>query len=185
MGKKVIVALAFVVAFISLNIFSRFLYEQSWFSNTTFSNQLDPFDIITLIVTTIVTIWLGWYVSKKITEQRYQKEYVINDLKQIEEELTLIDRTMQSSNIELQLILGLLDKLKTYIERFSKTIEIFEISCVDPKDFDTLYQNLYEKTTDIDGNQLLLDESNRNEINQVCLSFVLKTRSMVFKINKD
>ena len=41
-------------------------------------------------MTTIVTMWLGWYVSKKLTEQRYQKEYIITDLKKIEEEINYI-----------------------------------------------------------------------------------------------
>lgn len=185
MGKKIILVFAITIVFILLNIFSKFLYEQSWFSSTTFSTQLDPFDIITLVVTSLVTVWLGWYVSKKITEQRYQKEYVINDLKQIEEELNFIERSMQSSNIDLQSLLGLLNKLKTYIERFSKTIEIFGISCVDAKTLDTFYRELYIITTDLDSNQLLLDETNRNEINQVCSSFVIHTRSMIFEINKN
>ena len=185
MGKKIIIIFLLIIAFVLLNVFSRFLYEQSWFSSTTFSTQLDPFDIITLVVTSLVTIWLGWYVSKKITEQRFQKEYVINDLKQIEEELNFIERNMQSSNIELQSLLDLLNKLKTYIERFSKTVEIFEITCVDARTLDDFYQKLYIKTTDLDGNQLLVNEVNRHEINQVCAAFVIHTRSMIFKINKN
>ncbi len=183
MVKKITFALVAITTFILLNIFSRFLYSQSWFSTTTFSKELNPFEIITLVVTTLVTIWLGWFVSKKLTEQRYQKEYIINDLKIIEEEINFIEKSIQYSTVDLQTLLGLLNKLKTYLERFSKTIEIFEIKSVDALNLNEIYIKLYEKTTDIESNQLSLNDTNRNEIYKICNDFIITTRKMIFTIN--
>lgn len=185
MGKKIVFALCILISLILLDIFSRFLYEQSWFSSFRFSKDLDPFDVITLVCTSLLTIWLGWYVSRKITEQRYEKEYIITDLKRIEEEINQIEKSMESSSIELQTLLNLLIKLKTNIDRFSKTVEIFNISCIEAKSLESFYTNLYKKTTNLEGTFLPSGDPIRNEINQVCADFVIKTREMIFKVNKD
>ncbi len=184
MGKKIALVFSLVVSFVLLNVFARFLYSQTWFSTTSFSKELDPFDIITLVVTTAVTVWLGLYVSKKITEQRFEKEYVINDLKHIEEEINHIEKNMQSREMDIQSILDLLNKLNIYIERFSKTIEIFEITCIEVNGLNKAYKKLYKKTTNIDGSQLVLDGPIRNEINKVCSDFIIKTREMIKTVNK-
>lgn len=184
MGNKIIIGILIGVSFILLNIFSRFLYNQSWYSNSSLAKELNPFEIISLVVTTVVTIWLGWYVSKKITEQRYEKEYVITDLKKIEEEIEFIERNLQFPNIEIQTLLDHLNKLKICIDRFSKTAEIFQISCVNNVELENIYRKLYTKTTNLEGNILTNDNPVRNEITQVCNEIILKTRSMIFKINK-
>lgn len=184
MEKKITYGFILIIAFVLLNIFSRCLYEESWFSSTTFAKELNPFDIITLIVTTIVTLWLGWYVSKKLTEQRYQKEYIITDLKKIEEEINYIERVMESTTLDLQTLLGVLNKLKIYIDRFSKTIDVFQISSIDSKELNKYYTKLFIKSTDLDGDKLDLDEVNRNEINQVSAEFIIVIREMIFTINK-
>ena len=185
MGKKIVYFFALIFSLIIIDIFSRFLYDQSWFGATTLSKELNPIDVVTLIVTTIVTIWLGWYVSSKITAQRFEKEYLINDLKQIEQEIFFIEKNIDNSDIELQKLLSLLDKLNTYIDRFSKTIEVFNVSCVNVKMLNKNFRKLYTKTTDIDGNVFQTDNSNRKEINQVLTKFIIETRKMIFTINKN
>jgi hypothetical protein len=184
MGKKITIVIAFGVSFVLLDIFSRFLYSQSWFGTTTFSKEVNPFDIIVLVVTSLVTIWLGWYVSKRITEQRYQKEYLINDLKEIEEEINTIQRgILSSSTLEIQTLIGFLNKLRTYMDRFSKTIEVFEISSINTKELNNQYNTLFQKATDLDGTHLVIDEIVLNELNSVCVEFVIRTRRMIFKVN--
>ena len=185
MGQKIKFGLI-VIILILIDIFSRFLYAQSWFSSSTFKKELDPFIIFSLIVTTLLTLWLGWYVSKKFTEQRYEKEFIITDLKQIEEEIKYLERNLLSSSLDIQNVLGMLIKLKIYIDRFSMTIEIFKISTLaEVKVLDDNYKKLYKKTTDIDGNILILDSHLRNEISQVCSKLIGGTRQMIFKINKN
>lgn len=185
MGKKIIIGLLLFIALILINIFSRFLYAQSWFSSSSFKKELDPFAIISLIVTTLVTLWLAWYVSKKVTEQRYEKEFFISDLKQIEEEIKFLERSLISSSIDLQSLLCILIKLKIYIDRFSNTAEIFKITAVlKVQTLDNYYTKLYKITTDLEGNQLLLEDPNRIAINQVCTKLIIETRGMIFKINK-
>lgn len=184
MGKKISIAIFIIVSFIALDIFSRFLYAQSWFGNTSFAKEVNPLDIITLVISTSVTIWLGIYISKKLTEQRYQKEYIINDIKLIEEEIVFFDRnTMQSSSLDLQPTVNVLNKLKSYIDRFSKSLEIFNIS-IDIKLLNSGFNNLYTKVTNTSGSSLILDDTNKHEIASICNDLVLVTRKIVCSINK-
>jgi len=184
MGKKIMFICFAVISLILIDVFSRFLYDQSWFGSTTLANEVDPFDIINLIVTLIATIWLGWYVSKKLTEKRFEKEYIITDLKQIEEEISYIEKNVESSRLELDTVLNMLNKLSAHIERFSKTIQIFKISAINVIKLKKNYQELYEKTTNVEGNFLQIDTENRNEINQICTDFVITAREMIYTINK-
>lgn len=183
MVKKIGILISIFTAFILLNLFTRFLYSQSWFGTTTFSKELNPFDIISLIVSSIVTIWLGWYVSKKLTEQRYQKEYIINDLKQIEEEISFIEKNIMFSSTDLQTQLDILNRLNNYIDKFSKTIQIFQIKYLDITELLNNYTILYKKTTNLESTQLSMDDAIRYEINKVCNDFIVETRKLIFKIN--
>jgi len=186
MVKKIIAGFSIIIIFILLNIFSRFLYDQSWFSKSTFKNDLDPYTIISLIVTTMVTIWLGLYVSKKITEQRYEKEFIISDLIRIEEEIKSLERKLSSTSTDLQSLIIKLNKINTYIERFAMTVEIINAESVLRKNIlEGNYMKLYKKTTDLDGDQLNINDPIHHEITKICTKFIVDTRAMILKINKQ
>jgi hypothetical protein len=185
MVKKIIIGIIIIIVFILLNIFSRFLYDQSWYSTYTFKKELEPYTIISLIVTTLVTLWLGWYVSKKITEQRFEKEFIISDLKKIEDEIKFLERSFSASAIDIQALLAILLQLNTYIDRYSNTVEIIGISSLlSTSSLKTCYRNLYMKTTNLDGNQLLLNDPIRVEITRECTTFICETRKLILIINK-
>lgn len=185
MAKKIGIALSLLLVFVLLDIFARFLYAQSWFGTTTFSKELNPFDVITLIVTTLITIWLGIYISKKLTEQRYQKEYIINDIKLIEDEILFFERnTYHTSSLDLLPTVSQLNKLKNYIDRFSKSLKIFNISNVSVSGLNSKFNSLYNLVTDTGGLNLVLDETNKHEIDSVCKDLMLETRKIVCSINK-
>ena len=185
MGKNIIYIVLAAVFFIAVDVFSRFLYAQSWFSKTVVLNEINPLDIISLSVSTILAILLGWYFSKKLTVQRYEKEYIISDIKQIADEIITIEREMKVSNMELQELLNILNNFKIYIDRFTKTIDIFQVTSINTDNLCNYYSHLYQITTNTDGNQFNIDETARIEISNICSSFILETRQMIFKLNKE
>lgn len=185
MGKKVIIGLLSFVLIIVLFFFISLLYCQSWFSTVTLSKELVPLDVFNLLFTSGITVFLAWYITKKLTEQRYEKEFVIGDLKNIEEQINYIEKlTSDIQSIQLQPLLDLLTKLQTHIERFNKTIDILKMPCNDSKKLNIYYTSLFKKATDVDGLQLDLDSVKRNEIHKVCNNFVVTTRSIICAINK-
>jgi hypothetical protein len=185
MGKKVIIGILTIPILILLFLFFRILYCQSWLTRATISTEIVPLDVFNLIITSGLTLFLAWYITKRLTEQRYEKEYIIEDLKNIEEQINYIERlTGDIQTIQLQPLLEIFNKLQNHIERFNKTSEVFNISCKDSLSLSSNYNSLYKKATDIDGLQLDIDSIKRNEIHTTCSNFVITTRSLICEINK-
>jgi|WetSurMetagenome_2_1015567.scaffolds.fasta_scaffold44829_2 hypothetical protein len=186
MAKKIIIGIILICSFNLVFYFFKFLFSQSWFSTLTLSTELVPLDVINIIVTSIMAIFLAWYITKRLSEQRFKKEFIIGDLKNIEEQIHYIERvTNDLQKIQLQPLLDLLLKLETHIHRFNKSLEILHINCNESKKLDKYYTSLYIKATDVDGQELDIDSAKRNEIRKVCTKFVLATRSIIYIINKQ
>lgn len=186
MGKnKIVYIFLGIPILIVIDIFSRFLYEKSWFSSVKLSNEVDPIDIFSIIASSIVAIWLGLYITRKLSAQRFQKEYLISDIKKIEEEVSFIEGKMQESNIELQTIIELLNKFKLYIDRFSSTIRIFQVTSINSCELNYNYNRLYSTTTNTEGDLFIIDETVRIEINVICSSIIESTRQMIYIINNE
>jgi len=185
MAKRIIVCILSLLILITFFFFIRFLHCHAWLSNVTITKEIDPLDVFTLIISSAITIFLAWYITKKLSEQRYEKEFIITDLKTIEDQINYIERLVQDSQIiQLQQLLDIFNKLRSNIDRFLKTIEIFEISCSESTKLNTLYNTLYKTVTDIDGIQLEMNEINRSKIHITCSNLVITTRKIIYTINK-
>jgi len=184
MGKNLIYFLLAIPSLIVIDIFSRFLFAKSWLSNIKLSNEVDPMNIFSTLISAFVAIWLGWYITRKLSAQRFEKEYIISDIKKIEEELFLIEKKLEVTKIDLQTVLELLSRFNLYIDRFSKTIDIFKVTSINATNLSSAYQKLYLKTTNTEGDQLNIDDSVKIEINTICSSILVETRQMIFTINK-
>ncbi len=185
MGYRIIIGIAVVISFILLNVFSRFIYDQSWFGTYKFSKEVNPYDIISLVVTSLITIWLGWYISKKINNLRYQKDYLIDDLKLIEIEINKIESNLNNTEVDLQILINILTIVNININRFKKTADIFKLKKIDMQTLENCYSNLYSKSTNTEGEFLTLSESNCNELKQLCSEFIIAVRTQIYKINNQ
>lgn len=186
MGKKIIFFLGGCLIFIALHCFSRFIYNQSWFGETSLDTQVNPFDIITLIINSGLTVWLGIYIAKKLTEQRYQKEYLMDDLKKIENYVYDIDKAIEiSSTISLDQLLDHCNKIKVSISRFEQTLNIFNISDYNTIALNSQFVNLYSEITNLPGNTLIINGVNRITISNHCTNVVTQTRLLIFMVNKN
>ena len=63
MGKRIALYVLIAAGLVCLDIFSRYLYSQSWLSSFTLNKQVDPIAVFALIISSLVTIWLGVYVG--------------------------------------------------------------------------------------------------------------------------
>lgn len=167
-----------------VDIFARFLYEKTWFSSVTLSNAVDPMDIFSSVISTSSAIWLGWYITRKLSAQRFEKEYIITDIKKIEEELFSLEKQLKVSNMELQTVLEILNNFNLYINRFSKTLDIFEVKSISPTNLSKAFQKLYVRTTNVEGTHLNIDQTLTIEIRTICSAILIETRQMICAINK-
>lgn len=184
MGKKIGWFIAFIIFSIPVNIFCRFLYDQTWFGVYTFEHQLNLVDIVALIVSSGVTIWLGIYIAKKISEQRYQKEFIINDLKAIEDEVVYIQKELiNGQTVDIARLLDYTNRLQSNIGRFKKTLEIFETECHPDNDLMVKFRTFYTHVTNVGGSLLNLNNSVVVQINADCNDLILTTRKIIREIN--
>jgi hypothetical protein len=76
-----------------------------------------------LLILLLVSIFIAWYVTKRLSEERFDKELVIADLRDIEscmkKTLELYDRSNNNNEILIHL-----NQLHILIQRFQRTIDI-------------------------------------------------------------
>lgn len=130
MGKITIIlfSISLVVIVAVITVLSFGLLQTSW----SYSYVVEPIDIINILVTVLVTIFVAWYVTKKLSEERFEKELIISDLKSIEECIKKILDSYEQENANKQ-VLALINQLHILINRFEKTVAPQRISTIDLK----------------------------------------------------
>lgn len=177
--------LAVLLLFLT-GVFLHIIFKASWAKHIVVTNEIKFFDVFNLIATSSVTIWIGWYIGKKVGEKRYEKDYVIDDLKEIEKGIRNIESlTNNRKKIELDELLLELNKLRIYLDTFHATVSTFEISKVDPNNLNLHHKLLFIKLSNLPGKILEPDDVFKNEINLMYSEFIKATRATIFRINKN
>lgn len=186
MAKKTIIFLAFFFGMIFLVEFFSFLRCHYWLSTLDVDRTLNPLEVFNILITSTVTISVAWYISKKITEQRFEKELLIGDLKQVEKEVHSIEDIINNSDtIDVNLVLLKIGSIRNNIDRFESTVEILNLKGADTIDLNKSFNNLYSFSTDVDSIIVKSDTIDLAEINRKCSDVVVKTRKLLFQINKN
>ena len=182
MKRKVVIGIIVSIIAIVLFIFFRALYCQYWFSSIVFSNEIAPLDVFNILFSGTIAIWLGWYITKKLTEQRFLKEFIIKDIYRIEEQIESFEKMTQNNKLELQTIFNELHELRNKIERFEKTTAITHFSSSEITNLSNYHKELFKITT---TDTVFKPIDSKNQINQICNSFILSLRKMVLEINRN
>ncbi|MDR1730058.1 MAG: hypothetical protein LBR52_05285 [Prevotellaceae bacterium] len=159
--------------------FIRALYCQCWFSSIIFSQEILPLDALNIFVSGVIAVWLGWYITRKLTEQRFLKEFIIKDICRIEEQIESFEKLINTNNATLQSIFAELNDLKHKIERFDRTTKLTLFSCNDVNYLNIYHTKLYKISTE----EINLPADSRNELQSICDDFVVCLRKIVCKIN--
>lgn len=187
MVQRTVIWISLIFVALAIFFFIRLLYVQAWFYNISLDYHLVPIDVINLFVTVGVTIWIGYYIVKKLSEQRFEKEMLINDLKLIEQEVNAIGSLLQTSTrVDITHISSKINTIEGIINRFVSTIAI---STVIPETYTNsllmAFYSLYAAATDFDS--LVVETSNINmpHIQKASNDVVIKTRELILRINKN
>lgn len=185
MGRKIIAFIVCGSIIVFLFLFAKYLYCQEWFRSIKLSNELIPLDVINIIVSSSVAVYIAWYISKKLTAVRYEKEYLIKDLQQIDNEVfNLSSCVTESSQIPIADILVKLNKIKVVIDRFQRTVLLVQLSAIKLFPINSSYLDLYQSMTDIDGYMLEFTPEKKNEIQKYVSDLAYHIRKTIFQINK-
>jgi hypothetical protein len=152
-AKEFLLLLLIVITIIVFFRFVCFLAINSWVQNMEIDYKLVPIDVFSLFISSVITIWLGYYVVKKLSEQRFEKEMLINDLKQIEEKVREVEDIFENSDmIDLGGMSVKMNTVRHLVDRFVFTVQIAENDIekdIEPIN-DTL-NNLYMAATNFDS----------------------------------
>lgn len=148
------------------------------------SYQVNAIDYISMITSAIVTIWVGWFISKKLTENRFQKEFLIGDLKEIERNIHEIEDIFETStSVDIMHISSKFSTLYSIENRFSETISIMNLSKNISTNIREVITNLYEKATDFSSPNEYTNKLDIPEIKKRCNDIIIETRTLIIKIN--
>lgn len=182
MGKKVVLIYLFlaVIVFFLLIL----MYQQNWFCNITINRDIPPLDVIGLIVSSLIALYVAWYIAKKLSSKRYEVEFVITDIKIIHTELENLQNTVsEMSELDLQLILKKIDKIIHLYERFKQTLSIAKLDVKSVTICDRKLMKLYANITDVDGKTLILDNSKSIQIDEQITAVLVELRKAILAIN--
>jgi hypothetical protein len=184
MVQKTIIFFGSIFSIIVVFYFCRFLLVYSWLDNATIDYTIVPVDVISIILSSALTIWVGWYIAKKLTEQRFEKDFLIKDLTQIENEVHEIESVFNvSGNIDLSYIASKNNNVQLMQERLSKTLELMKISDLS---IEKLYQKtgeMYQATTNFESPIVAVSDIDIQFINVKCNSVIIEARNLIILIN--
>ena len=138
MGQNKVAIMLFLVCLLViialLTILSYGLLQTKW----AYNYVVEPIDVINIVVTLLVSIFIAWYVTKRLSEERFDKELVIADLRDIEscmkKTLELYDRSNNNNEI--------------LIQRFQRTVDMGEM---DMRALQNAFWRLFAAATDYDS----------------------------------
>lgn len=144
-----------------------------------YQNSITFADIANIGITTVVTIFAAWYLSKRLNEDRFLKEMAISDLKDIEQIVSdiIIKVQQDGSNINVE-ILKLVNHLQLLLSRFNRTCKLNRkqesINSVQ-----NCFNNLYRFATDFGPDPLDIQS-----ITKYGTDLIVEIRDTITNINK-
>ena len=163
-----------------------FVIEYAWIEQLKISYELVPVDAIGIIISSAITLWIGWFIAKKLTEQRFEKEYLIKDLNLIENKACELKALFQNSvSIDISYTSAVNNEIQSLFNRLSKTLEIAGMSSISMSDLSNCINELYRDTTDFDASQIAVESVDLQMIFVRCDNVIIEGRKLVMIINKD
>ena len=178
MGQNKIICIIASIILLLVGYFSAGLLRTGW----VFSYTVEPMDIINLVVTVVVSVYVAWYITKRLTEERFEKELIISDLKDIELEIKKVLDAYDGVNPG-SIVLPAVNQLQILIERFKNSVRMTASKDVDTAVLDNAFANFYGYATNFES------ESQINEIDLPSVQsygdkLIVEVRNLISKINK-
>lgn len=167
-----------------LALFLIRLFSVRWFCKIEFEHDLPPLDLISLLVTSLVTIFLGYYITKKLTESRIEKDSLIEDLKKIESYMYSVQDVLKNyKKVDVQQITTELEMAVLNISRFKNTLMIVGEKDIKTESLENCFFQLYTISTNFDGETAQVDDLASGKILQKSDQVLLEVRRLMHVIN--
>lgn len=140
-------------------------------------------DVFNIIVTIILAVLVSTFFARRQSVEKFEKEILIADLKEIESKVKLIQYSYEKNDtLNLGSISTELNTVRTYIERFEMTYALYQNVSMLTK-LKALHRNLYTIMTNVDNNIINTSEIDISQIQSSCNDFIIETRICMWKVN--
>ena len=179
--KSIIVLLVICSSFLLIH-FIRLFCGFIFISEIDYS--VNAFEYVSLILSSFLTVLVAWYITKRITEQRFEKDFLINDLKSIEDIVHNIENILEtSSSINITYIASRINSIFMLKDRMKEAIELTSLSNMDITPLENSINDLFTSATDFDAQDVPISEVDIPEIQQRCSNLIKETRNLIIEIN--
>lgn len=184
MGQNILKILLGIIAFLILIIIIYFIIKyfcavEKW----ELDYNANIADVMNIFVTIILAILVSSFFSRRQSVEKFEKELLISDLKEIESKVKILQNNYEKNEeLSLSLVSVELNTVKTYIDRFEKTFSLYQHAPL-LNQLTGLHYELYTKMTSFDSDIINTRQININEIQNSCNKFILETRNCMWKIN--
>lgn len=146
--------------------------------------SVNAFEYVSLIITSFLTILVAWYITKKLTEQRFEKDFLINDLKSIESIVHDIEDILEtSSSINITHMASKINSIFMLKNRMKEAIELTSLSDTNIIPLENSINDLFTSATDFDALDIPISKVDVPEIQQRCSNLIRETRNLIIDIN--
>ena len=161
------------------------LYQSTWFSKIRVDYGFVPVDAIGILVSAAVTVWVGFTIAKKLTENRFEKDYLISDLNKMEAIVSDMEKLYKNSTfVDLSHITSMNMELQSIVNRFTDTVKLMKDDQSKYAELKYLADKVYQKTTNVDGQYVEVEEINIPELETAFNKFILEVRKQIIAVNQ-
>lgn len=182
--RKFFIGLLIFMGAAIIFMFVRSLYCVDWFNTFEYDKNVSPFDVFNLIISSIVAMGLGYYITKKLTEERFMKEYLISDIEKVENELENIESVLSTNNVDLQTIFNSLNKLSHKIERIENTAKLIDFHTNEIEALKQFNFTLFQIATATDDSIKINSSQINTQLEPVYNGISLCLKKIVHQVNK-
>lgn len=177
----IIIVLAIIISFISL---TSYIICSNLFSNVFWEHSIVPLDIISLLASSLITLYVGYNITKGITEQRAEKEILIEDFRSLEHNLKEIERKInENCDISLSSIASMTQKVMLQVDRIQQTITILFPDDIDIQKLSNSCMNLYTVATNFDEPIIKHEDYPSEAVYNCCTGVICEIRTLIHHIN--
>lgn len=138
-------------------------------------------DILNTFVTALIAIWVSYFLYKIQSKERYEKEILISDVKDMENRVLYIQsRYDKESSFSVSDITNDIDALRSLIDRLYSTLQLYNYN---------INSNIYDKhlkmfsiMTNIDAEVIDTSKVDKAELQRVCNDFIIESRKCMKQV---
>jgi len=182
--KKFFIGLIVLIIGGFIFMFVSSLYYIDWFNTFVYDKNVSPFDIFNLIITSIVAVGLGYYITKRLTEERFMKEYLIADIEKVENELENTESIFDTNNVDLLTVFNALNKLSHKIERIENTAKLIDFNVEEIQSLKQLSYRLFDIATATDDTNRINSFETNMQLEPIYNDISVCLKKIVHQVNK-